>query len=93
MKFLLIPTAATLALLFSCGGTNACEDYVTAVNDCYTAAGGEAPSGYDFETACSNYDNSTEDIYVCYTEAWTSGDCATPEGLTDISSQVTVCGQ
>ena len=93
MKKLFIPAICAVGFLVACGGSNACEEYVTAVADCYEAAGAELPSGYDAETTCQGYDNSAEDIYTCYTDAYTSGDCSTTEGVTAIAADQSTCGQ
>ncbi len=89
---------APLLALFACGGADpaqACEDYLAAVETCYADATVEMG---DMSAACAGQDELTgdaasasADIFNCYADAYSAGDCTTAEGITAVSDEMTAC--
>jgi len=84
---------AGLVTLAGCGNaaTDACNDYVVAVDDCYLEYGEENPIPL-VDNFCDAYtEDSQVDYLECLTAAYSDGDCSTAEGLTAISTELGNC--
>lgn len=68
-----------------------CPEHVAALADCYERAEVPVPEGRTVDDLCPDDDLLGGDVYVCLTEAWTAGDCATEQGLVAISVALERC--
>lgn len=91
-------TLAPLLALFACGGADpaqSCEDYLAAVEACYAESDLEMG---DMSAACAGQDElsgdaaqASADLFDCYAEAYSAGDCSTAEGITAVTDAQTAC--
>ncbi len=99
----ILPVFAVLPLV-ACGPDleTACENYITAYNDCATeyaeAAGGDGTE-LDAETTCAAYDGVTgaaadeaADTLQCYADTYNNADCSTADGWSTASTDFATCG-
>lgn len=83
-----------LLLLAACAPADpaeTCPPHVDALRACYEAADVEVPEGRTVEDLCAEDVLLDGDAYLCMTEAWEAGDCATDEGLVAIGVAVQRC--
>lgn len=73
-----------------------CDDYMSALADCYAVGGFElADGGIDAEAWCADFEESGEssDIFECYVELVEAGDCTTSQGISEVSASLSACDE
>jgi len=71
-----------------------CDDYMTALADCYAEGGFElADGGIDPEAWCLADEEAgvTTEEYACYISLIDEGDCSTAEGIATMSDSLDAC--
>lgn len=69
---------------------NACQAYVDAATACTEESGGLD----DFKppvNTCAGYDGSNDEMYECFADAWTNGDCSTQESAIETAVSAFGC--
>jgi hypothetical protein len=73
-----------------------CDDYISALSDCYADGGFElADGGIDAETWCVEFEEAGGDdsLFDCYVDLIADADCTSSEGISTMSASLAICEQ
>lgn len=89
MKMIRIAALASLAFSVACGAS--CEDYVAALDTCFSDYAGDSGSAFSLDDGTCDLIGDGDYDWKCAVDAIEAEDCSTLEGITAASTAVGAC--